>query len=104
MKGDKAKPEEYLHSAAMALENVYHAEILTASAEVRVNRNAWNNYWDGSEMLDVIIKGYAKVYRSAEPDAVVDLEAFLTDIWMRTGYEEDDSDIRGRFYTKWYEA
>ena len=101
MKGDESKPEEYLHSAAMDLEDVYHAEVLTAYAKVALNRNAWNNYWDESEMMDVKICGYVKVYRTNDT-AVVDLEAFLTDIWRRTGYEEDDMNIRGNFYTKWY--
>lgn len=89
--------QEYARMAANVAGGNYNYEILKATAEITRNRNVWDQYGEGTGMLDVLLKIYA-FNRLA---GFYEINVFLSDIWQITGDNTDE--IRDRMWIAHYE-
>ena len=89
--------QDYARMAANVTGGNYNYEILKATAEITRNRNVWDQYGEGTGMLDVLLKIYA-FNRLA---GFYEINVFLSDIWQITGDNTDE--IRDRMWIAHYE-
>lgn len=75
----------------------YNYEILKATAEITRNRNVWDQYGEGTGMLDVLLK----IYAFARYAGFYEIYVFLSDIWQITADNTDE--IRSRMWIEHYE-
>lgn len=89
--------QEYARMAANVAGGNYNYEILKATAEITRNRNVWDQYGEGTGMLDVLLKIYAfSRYRG-----FYEIHVYLSDIWQITADNTDE--IRDRMWIELYE-
>lgn len=89
--------QEYARMAANVAGDNYNYEILKATAEITRNRNVWDQYGEGTGMLDVLLKIYAfSRYRG-----FYEIHVYLSDIWQITADNTDE--IRDRMWIELYE-
>lgn len=89
--------QDYARMAANVAGGNYGYEILKATAEITRNRNVWDQYGEGTGMLDVLLKIYAfSRYRG-----FYEIHVYLSDIWQITADNTDE--IRDRMWIELYE-
>lgn len=89
--------QDYARMAASVAGGNYSYEILKATAEITRNRNVWDQYGEGTGMLDVLLKIYAfSRYRG-----FYEIHVYLSDIWQITADNTDE--IRDRMWIELYE-
>ena len=89
--------QDYARMAAIVAGGNYGYEILKATAEITRNRNVWDQYGEGTGMLDVLLKIYAfSRYRG-----FYEIHVYLSDIWQITADNTDE--IRDRMWIELYE-
>ena len=101
-KNEEGKPEEYLQTAIF---HILHREtdenglydgldrVLEANAVVESGCKTYDQYFDGSEDMDILIEGYAKTW-----NGFIHVIARLSDIWQFDG----KTDYRDRMYYTFY--
>ena len=89
--------QDYARMAANVAGGNSGYEILKATAEITRNRNVWDQYGEGTGMLDVLLKIYAfSRYRG-----FYEIHVYLSDIWQITADNTDE--IRDRMWIELYE-
>ena len=94
---DDEKPADWARMAAgeaLRGKSDYVDEILKAEAEIAKNRRIWDQYGEGTGMIDVWIKGTAKT-----GSGFLEFGAYLSDIWD-TGGTEYKSEMWVREYKR----
>lgn len=88
MKEDASTAADYADIAIRAAYdgNAYGIEVLKASAKISTNCRAWNVFGENSGNLDVWIDAIAYV----NADEFIMIGAYLSDIWMFTGYNNEE--------------
>lgn len=88
MKEDENTAEDYADMAIRAAYNgnAYGIEVLKASAKIVTNSRAWNVFTENSGQLDIWINATAYV----NGDEFIMIGAYLSDIWMITGYNHKE--------------
>ena len=82
--------QHYARMAANVAGGNYNYEILKVTAELSKNPNVWDQYGEGTGMLDVLLKIYA-FNRYA---GFYEIYVYLSDIWQITADNTDE--IRDR--------
>ena len=89
--------QDYARMAANVAGGNYNYEILKATAEITRNRNVWDQYGEGTGMLDVLLKIYAfSRYRG-----FYEIHVYLSDI--RQIAADNTDEIRDRMWIELYE-
>ena len=89
--------QDYARMAANGAGGNHNYEILKATAEITRNRNVWDQYGEGTGMLDVLLKIYAfSRYRG-----FYEIHVYLSDIWQIAADNTDE--IRDRMWIELYE-
>lgn len=88
MKEDEFTPADYADIAIRAAYNgnAYHIEVLKASAKISTNCRVMNAFTENSGNLDIWIEATAYV----DIDKFIIIGAYLSDIWMITGYNNEE--------------
>lgn len=89
--------QDYARMAANVAGGNYNYEILKATAEITRNQNIWDQYGEGTGMLDVLLKIYA-FNRYA---GFYEIHVYLSDIWQIAADNTDE--IRDRMWIELYE-
>ena len=90
--------QDYARMAANVAGGNYGYEILKATAEITRNRNVWDQYGEGTGMLDVLLKIYAfSRYRG-----FYEIHVYLSDIWQIAADNTDE--IRNRMWIEHYKC
>lgn len=88
MKEDEYTAEKYAEMAIRATYNgnAYHIEVLKASAKISTNCRVMNAFTENSGNLDIWIEATSYV----NTDEFIIIGAYLSDIWMITGYNNEE--------------
>lgn len=89
--------QDYARMAANVAGGNHSYEILKATAEITRNRNVWDQYGEGTGMLDVLLK----IYAFARYAGFYEIHVYLSDIWQITADNTDE--IRDRMWIEHYE-
>jgi hypothetical protein len=100
MDGDE-EASYYAKSAANLVADMKRSggnpEIIRANAEISLNARVKDRYFEGSGNLDVWIEFTAQYW-----NAFCVGGAYLSDILVISGQEEDDMDIYKRMFVRWF--
>ena len=98
---DEMKPEDYVGIVARYISGTNCIKVLEASAEIALNRRAWNDITEYSEDLDIWIT-FTAFCEPYPDDMFIKCGVYLSDIWKLTS-DNADAMMKNMYIRKFIE-
>lgn len=98
---DEMKPEDYAEIVARCISGTNCIKVLEASAEIALNRRAWNDITEYSEDLDIWIT-FTAFCEPYPDDMFIKCGVYLSDIWKLTS-DNADAMMKNMYIRKFIE-